>query len=297
MPKSNSNYRSKTSDSKPKKPFKPKFSADQKPSRTDSKQKNSNHEDPQEERTDLVYGRHSVIALLESDRQINRLWLIPKLKKDSQFAELLKQAKKKGAFIDEVTNQRLDILTRKANHQGIVAQVAPYHYLPLSELIEQAKAKTQTPLILVADSIEDPHNLGAIVRTAEAFGVQGLIIPQRRAVGVTSTVIKVAAGALENIPIARVVNLNKSIKQLQEAGFWIYGMAAQSSKLLHKTNFPKAVVLVVGSEGKGLGSLVEKNCDELVAIPLLGKTPSLNASVATSIFIYEVCRQRQAKLD
>ena len=296
MTKSNSNHRSRISDSKQKKPFKPKFSSEKNGISKGSKNSHPDKADPKEERTDLVYGRHSVIALLESDRQINRLWLIPKIKKDSQFAELLQQAKKKGAFIDEVTNQRLDVLTNKSNHQGVVAQVAPYQYLPISDLINQANAQTKTPIILIADSIEDPHNLGAIVRTAEAFGVQGIIIPQRRAVGVTSTVIKVAAGALESIPIARVINLNKTIKQLQEAGFWIYGMAAESSKLLHKIDFPKAVVLVVGSEGSGLGSLVEKNCDELVAIPLKGKTPSLNASVATSIFIYEVCRQRQAKL-
>ena len=298
MTKSNSNRRPKISDSKQKKHSKPHFPPDKKANKANpNKNIESGNVNPKEERSDLVYGRHSVLALLESDRQINRLWLIPKIKRDPQFAELLKQVKKRGAFIDEVSIQRLDILTHKSNHQGVVAQVSPYQYLPLSDLINQAKLKTQAPILLAADSIEDPHNLGAIIRTAEAFGVQGLIIPQRRAVGVTSTVVKVAAGALENIPISRVVNLSKSIKQLQEEGFWIYGMAAESSKLLHKIDFPKAVVLVVGSEGKGLGSLVEKNCDELVAIPLLGRTPSLNASVATSIFIYEVCRQRQAKLD
>ena len=169
MTKSNSNHRSRISDSKQKKPFKPKFSSEKNGISKGSKNSHPDKADPKEERTDLVYGRHSVIALLESDRQINRLWLIPKIKKDSQFAELLQQAKKKGAFIDEVSNQRLDILTNKSNHQGVVAQVAPYQYLPISDLINQATAKTKTPIILVADSIEDPHNLGAIVRTAEAF--------------------------------------------------------------------------------------------------------------------------------
>ena len=249
--------------------------------------------DRQEERSDLVYGRHSVLALLESDRQINRIWLIHKLKRAPQFVELLQQAKKRGTIIDEVLSQRLDNLTQYANHQGIAARVAPYSYWELEVLLTRAKNNSDTPLIVIADGIEDPHNLGSIVRTAEAMGVQGLIIPQRRAVGVTATVMKVAAGALENLPIARVVNLSKTLERLKESGFWIYGTTAESSKLLHKTDFSGAIALVVGSEGKGLSSLVKRNCDELVAIPLQGKTPSLNASVATAIAIYEVCRQHR----
>jgi len=145
---------------------------------------------------------------------------------------------------------------------------------------------------VIADGIEDPHNLGAIIRSAEALGVQGLVIPQRRAVGVTSTVMKVAAGALENMAIARVVNLNQAIIKLKEAGFWIYGTTADTDQMLQETNFSGAVGLVVGSEDKGLSSLTEKNCDQLVRIPLVGKTPSLNASVATAIALYEVFRQR-----
>lgn len=246
-----------------------------------------------EEREDLVYGRHSVLALLRSDRQINRIWLIASIKSDRRFAELLQQAKKQGAIIDEVTPQRLDILTQQANHQGIAAQIAPYRYWELDELLIKAKQETESPVIIIADGIEDPHNLGAIIRTAEAMGIQGLIIPQRRAVGVTATVMKVAAGALENLPIARVVNLSQTLEKLKESGFWIYGTTAESSKLLHKIDFSGAIGLVVGSEGKGLSSLVERHCDELVAIPLLGKTPSLNASVATAIVIYEICRQKQ----
>lgn len=246
-----------------------------------------------EEREDLVYGRHSVLALLKSDRQINRIWLIASVKSDRRFTELLQQAKKQGAIIDEVTPQRLDILTQQANHQGIAAQIAPYRYWELDELLIKAKQETDSPVIIIADGIEDPHNLGAIIRTAEAMGIQGLIIPQRRAVGVTATVMKVAAGALENLPIARVVNLSQTLEKLKESGFWIYGTTAESSKLLHKIDFSGAIGLVVGSEGKGLSSLVERHCDELVAIPLLGKTPSLNASVATAIVIYEICRQKQ----
>ena len=250
-----------------------------------------------EERDDLVYGRHSVLALLNSDRSIERIWLTSQVKRDHRFAELLQQTKKQGTVIDEVSPSRLDNITGYGNHQGITAQVAPYRYWSLDSLLIEAKQATDSPVIIIADSIEDPHNLGAIIRTAEAMGIQGLIIPQRRAVGVTATVMKVAAGALENLPVARVTNLSKTLEKLKESGFWIYGTAAQSSKLLHKINFSGAIGLVVGSEGKGLSSLVQRHCDELVAIPLQGKTPSLNASVATAIAIYEICRQKYIQLE
>lgn len=250
-----------------------------------------------EERSDLVYGRHSVLALLESDRQINRIWLTSQVKRDRRFSQLLQQIKKQGTVIDEVATHRLDNLTQYANHQGITAQIAPYSYWDLEALLTRAKSETDSPVIVIADGIEDPHNLGSIVRTAEAMGVQGLIIPQRRAVGVTATVMKVAAGALENLAIARVVNLSKTLEKLKESGFWIYGTTAESSKLLHKIDFSGAIGLVVGSEGKGLSSLVERHCDDLVAIPLQGKTPSLNASVAAAIAIYEVYRQKQVKFN
>ncbi|GAB4544465.1 MAG: 23S rRNA (guanosine(2251)-2'-O)-methyltransferase RlmB [Pleurocapsa sp.] len=247
---------------------------------------------PSPEDLDLIYGRHAVLAVLKSDRQINRIWITPKLRSQRQFHDLIREAKTQGVVVDEVDTRRLGQLTQGSNHQGIAAQIAPYSYWELTDLIEQAKAKTDSPVIILADGIADPHNLGAIIRTAEAMGIQGIVIPQRRATGVTSTVMKVAAGALENMAIARVVNLNQAIAQLKEAGFWIYGTVAQSSKFLHTIDFSGAVGLVVGSEGKGLSSLTQDSCDQLVTIPLSGKTPSLNASVATAIAIYEICRQR-----
>ena len=246
------------------------------------------------ENEDLIYGRHSVVEALKSDRQINRLWVTSKLRYAPQFYSLLQTAKKKGTVIDEVGNHRLDLLTSGGNHQGIAAQTAPYAYWELSALIEAAKIKTASPVIIIADGIEDPHNLGAIIRTAEALGMQGLVIPQRRASGVTSTVMKVAAGALEHLPIARVVNLSQALEEMKKAGFWIYGTTTASSKLLHTIDFQGAIGLVIGSEGKGLGLLTQRCCDELVSIPLLGKTPSLNASVATAIALYEISRQRQS---
>lgn len=249
-------------------------------------------QEPDEESQDLIYGRHSVLAALEGDRQLNRVWVTDRLHYDSRFHSLLLEAKGKGAVIDEVDMQRLTQITAGGNHQGIAAQVAPYAYHDLDELIAQAKQVSDEPIIIIADGISDPHNLGAIIRTAEAMGAQGLIIPQRRAAGITSTVSKVAAGALESFPVARVVNLSRALEQLKKAGFWIYGTAADQGKLLHQINFRGAIGLVVGSEGSGLSLLTQRCCDELVSIPLTGKTPSLNASVASSIALYEVCRQR-----
>lgn len=241
---------------------------------------------------DLIYGRHPVIEALKSDRQLNRIWITPKLHYDPRFHSLLNEAKAKGAVIDEVEIQRLNQLTQGANHQGVAAQIAPYTYKDLDELIQQAKAQRTDPVIVILDSITDPHNLGAIIRTAEAFGAQGLIIPQRRAVGVTSAVMKVAAGALEHLAIARVVNLSRSLETLKKEGFWIYGTAAGQGKLIQNLDLRGPVGLVIGSEGEGLSLLTQRHCDELISIPLGGKTPSLNASVAAGITLYEVYRQR-----
>jgi 23S rRNA (guanosine2251-2'-O)-methyltransferase len=245
-----------------------------------------------EESPDIVYGRHPVLAVLESDRQLNRVWITTRLRYDPRFHSLLTTAKAKGAVIDEVDIQRLNQLTQNANHQGVAAQVAPYSYLDLSELIAQAKAKVSDPVIVIVDGITDPHNLGAIIRTTEAIGAQGLVLPQRRTAAVTSTVMKVAAGALEHLSIARVVNLSRALEELKASGFWIYGTAAENGKLLHKLDLRGAIGLVVGSEGEGLSLLTQRNCDELIAIPLGGKTPSFNASVASAIALYEIYRQR-----
>lgn len=241
---------------------------------------------------DLVYGIHSVLAVLKGDRTLNRIWITAKLKHDHRFHSLLTQAKANGAVIDEVDLVRLNQITDGGNHQGIAVQVAPYTYLELGELISKAKETSDSPVIIIADGITDPHNLGAIIRTAEALGMQGLVIPQRRAVGVTSTVRKVAAGALENFSVARVVNLSRALEELKEAGFWIYGTASEGNTSLPTVKFDGAIGLVVGAEGEGLGMLTQRNCDFLISIPLKGKTPSLNASVATAIALYEIHRQR-----
>ncbi len=275
---------------------KPVLKEGQKPQRPEPTDIEATSAAPTEEDTDLVYGRHPVLTALENQRQLNRVWIIPQLRYDPRFHSLLLRAKANGTVIDEVDPRRLSQITEGANHQGVAAQVAPYPYKDLSDLIEKAKSTAEQPVIVVCDGITDPHNLGAIVRTAEALGAQGLVIPQRRAVGVTSTVMKVAAGALETLPIARVVNLGRALEELKEAGFWIYGTSATAGKVLHTVEFKGPVVLVVGSEGSGLNLRTERCCDVLVSIPLQGKIPSLNASVAAAMTLYEVYRQRRSDL-
>lgn len=255
-------------------------------------QPSSSSDGATEEDNDLIYGRHAVLAALEGERQLNRIWVISNLMYDVRYRPKLMAAKGRGTVIDEVNHLRLNQLTHGASHQGIVAQVAPYHYQDFDQLIFQAKAQSADPVLVIIDSITDPHNLGAIIRTAEAFGAQGLILPQRRTVGVTSTVMKVAAGALEHFAIARVVNLSRALENLKQAGFWIYGTAANQGQSLEQTNLSGPVGLVIGSEGEGLSLLTQRHCDHLLSIPLAGKTPSLNASVAAAISLYEIFRQR-----
>jgi 23S rRNA (guanosine2251-2'-O)-methyltransferase len=248
-----------------------------------------------ETNNDLIYGRHSVLAALTSERELNRIWIISKLRYDPRFHRLIVQAKANGAVVDEVDYHRLDQLTGGATHQGIAAQVASHTYLELQALIDRAKAAVEHPVLVIADGITDPHNLGAIIRTAEALGAQGVVIPQRRAVGITSTVAKVAAGALETIPVARVVNLSRALEELKEAGFWIYGTVAEAGQSVDTVTFTGAIALVIGSEGEGIGLLTQKSCDVLVSIPLQGNVPSLNASVAAGMVLYEVFRQRRSQ--
>ncbi|MEI6428959.1 MAG: 23S rRNA (guanosine(2251)-2'-O)-methyltransferase RlmB [Pseudanabaena sp. ELA607] len=240
----------------------------------------------------LIYGRHPAQAVLASDRTINRVWITPQLRYSADFLPLIDEAKASGAVIAEVENKRLDHLTNNARHQGVAVQVSAHEYMELGEMIEQAKTKTPQPVILVIDGITDPQNLGAIVRSAAGLGAQGIIIPQRRAVGITATVAKVAAGTLDDVPIARVVNLTRAIEQLKESGFWIYGTVASGGDAMHRVKFSGAIALVIGGEGDGLSLLVQKNCDVLVSIPLDGKVESLNASVATGMALYEIFRQR-----
>ncbi|NJM27986.1 MAG: 23S rRNA (guanosine(2251)-2'-O)-methyltransferase RlmB [Pseudanabaena sp. RU_4_16] len=240
----------------------------------------------------MVYGRHAVQAAISGLRSLNRIWVTSKMRYAPDFFPLIDAAKAAGAVVDEVDIQRLNQISNNARHQGIVAQVAAYEYLDIEGLISKALEQTSNPVIVVADGITDPHNLGAIIRSAEAMGAQGIVIPQRRAVGVTSTVAKVAAGALETLPVARVVNLNRALEQLKEKGFWIYGTSSEQGEPIYKTKFSGPIVLVVGSEDEGLSMLTQRSCDVLISIPLGGKINCLNASVATGMALYEIFRQR-----
>ncbi|MBD2162380.1 23S rRNA (guanosine(2251)-2'-O)-methyltransferase RlmB [Limnothrix sp. FACHB-708] len=246
-----------------------------------------------ETNNDIIYGRHSVLAALESERTLHKLWIVPQLRYDSRFMGLLQTAKTNGTIIDEATYSQLARLTDGGNHQGVAAQAAAYDYLDLADVIEKAKAATDRAVLVAVDGVTDPHNLGAIARSAEALGAKGIIIPQRRAVGVTSTVVKVAAGAIEHLNIARVGNLVQALETLKAAGFWIHGLAAEGSEPIDKVDLTGPIVLVIGAEGDGLSLLVQKTCDVLMSIPMSGHTPSLNASVAAGMALYEMSRQRR----
>jgi 23S rRNA (guanosine2251-2'-O)-methyltransferase len=245
---------------------------------------------------DLIFGRQSVLAALQAKTTLNRIWIMPQLRYNPKFHTLLEEAKSRGTVIDEVPPQRISSITAGGNHQGIAAQGTPFTYTDLEQLTEKALQESQQPVLVLVDGVEDPHNLGAIARTAEALGMQGLVIPQRRAVGVTSTVFKVAAGALAYLPIARVVNLNRAVEYLKEKGFWVYGTAAGAQTPLYSVSFKGPIALVIGSEGEGVSLLTQQHCDVLMSIPLTGNTESLNASVAAGIALYEIHRQRSQKV-
>ena len=232
---------------------------------------------------DFIWGKHSVLASLESGRPINRIWCTPEIKSSEKFFILLRDIKKKGTLVEEVSWSRISQITRGAVHQGIALQVSYRKTVPLEELISLSRVNKTSPKLVCLDGITDPHNVGAIIRSAEAFGCSGVILPQRRSAGITGTVSKVAAGALENLPISRVVNLNRSLQALKDEGFLVIGLSekAKDSVYRFKENLP--LVIVIGSENKGLSLITQKYCDYLLKIPLVGKTKSLNASVAAGI--------------
>jgi len=232
---------------------------------------------------DFIWGKHSVLASLESGRPINRIWCTPEIKSSEKFFILLKETKKKGTLVEEVSWSRISQITRGAVHQGIALQVSYRKTVPLEELISLSRVNKTSPKLICLDGITDPHNVGAIIRSAEAFGCSGVILPQRRSAGITGTVSKVAAGALENLPISRVVNLNRSLQSLKDEGFLVVGLSekAKDSVFKFKENLP--LVIVIGSENKGISLITQKYCDYLLKIPLVGKTKSLNASVAAGI--------------
>jgi len=251
------------------------------------------HGEPQgeDQPSELIWGRHAAAAALESGRPIHRIWCTPELRFSPKFLQGLREAKAAGVLVEEVTWARLGQLTGGAVHQGIVLQPAAADTLDLVSLIEACRQLDEPPLLMALDGITDPHNLGAIARSAEALGAHGLVLPQRRSAGLTGSVAKVAAGALEHLPVARVVNLNRALEALKDEGYRLVGLAAEGSVSLAEADLDGPLVIVTGSEGDGLSMLTRKHCDQLVSIPLRGATPSLNASVATAMVLYEVARR------
>lgn len=238
-----------------------------------------------------IVGKNPIIEALRSGRTINKIWMAEGINKN-QLGPIPGLAKEQGVVITTANRKKLDQLSNTEHHQGIVASVAAYDYVEVEDMLARAKEKGETPLLLILDELEDPHNLGSIMRTADAVGAHGVIIPKRRSVSLTATVAKASAGAIEYVPVARVTNLVRTMEELKEQGVWIAGTDASAKQDFREGDFSMPLALVIGSEGKGISRLVRENCDFLFHIPMAGQVTSLNASVAAALLMYEVFRVR-----
>lgn len=236
-------------------------------------------------------GRNAILEALRNGRDMEKL-LVIKASAEGTIKRIIAQASKKGVVIQEVSRQKLDELSQTKNHQGVIAIVSAHNYATVEDILENAKSKGEPPFIVVLDGITDPHNLGAIIRSAECAGAHGVIIPKHRSVGLNATVGKTSAGAIEYMPVARVTNIVKTMEQLKKEGLW-FACADMKGLDYFDTNMKGAIGIVIGSEGDGVSRLVKENCDFTVAIPMYGKIASLNASVAAGLLLYEVVRQRK----
>jgi 23S rRNA (guanosine2251-2'-O)-methyltransferase len=242
-------------------------------------------------REDIVEGRNAVIETLKSDRTIEQI-LVAKGDISGSINMILAMAKEKKTVVKEVDRKKLDQMSLTGSHQGVIAQVTPFKYSEVEEILNYAAERNEKPFLIILDEIEDPHNFGSIVRTADACGVHGIIIPKRRNVGVTPVVFKTSAGACEHMKIAKVTNINVAIDKLKESGVWIYGADMHGSEYCYDADMRGAIAMVIGSEGRGIAKLTRDKCDVLVKIPMVGKISSLNASVAGGILMYEILRQK-----
>lgn len=242
-------------------------------------------------REDLIEGRNAVIEALRSDRTIEQI-MIAKGDTEGSINVVLGLAREKSIVVKEVDRKKLDSMSETGAHQGVVAIVTPYNYFEIEDILKDASNKGEKPFIVILDEIEDPHNFGSIIRTAEVCGVHGIVIPKRRNVGVTPTVYKSSAGAVEHMKIAKVTNINSVIDVLKNKGVWVYGADMDGREYSFETDFAGGVALIIGSEGRGISKLTKDKCDKLVKIPMKGKINSLNASVAGGIMMYEVLKQR-----
>lgn len=259
--------------------------------KNEKNEKNFKSDLPKEEiREDIIEGRNAVIEALRSNRTIEQLFVATGDVSGS-INVVLALAKEKGIVVKYVDRKKLDQISQTGSHQGVIAQITPYKYFNVEDILEYAKEKKENPFIIILDEIEDPHNFGSIIRTAEVCGAHGIIIPKRRNVGVTPVVFKSSAGAVEYTKIAKVTNINSTIDMLKEKGIWIYGADMKGDNCFD-VNYDGAVALVIGSEGKGISKLTKEKCDALVKIPMVGKISSLNASVAGGILMYEILKQK-----
>lgn len=242
------------------------------------------------QRNDIIAGRNPVMESIRSGRSIESI-LVAKGERSGSVVAIIAKAKQKNIPVKDVDSKKLDFLAKGVNHQGIVAQCAVKEYSTLEDIFALAEERGESPFIIVLDKIEDPHNLGAIIRTAECAGAHGVIIPERRSAGLSYTVEKTSAGALEYMPVVRVKNISAVLQKLKDKGIWVYG-ADMDGEHYKKVNFDGAVALVIGNEGKGISPLVAKDCDVIVSLPMKGKINSLNASVAAGILMYEIADKR-----
>lgn len=241
------------------------------------------------ERNDLTFGRHSVMESLQQGRG-NKLFIQADLKSE-KIAKFKEEARKQSIPVNFVPRKKLDQMTDGGNHQGVALTVAPYRYLSLDELMTTAFQQQPDPVFLLLDGIEDPHNLGSMMRTADASGINGIIIPKHRATGITPIVAKTSTGAIEHVPVARVTNLSQAVSQLKENGFWVFGTDMKGTDY-RDFNPQGPTALVIGNEGKGISQRLKKEVDEMLTIPMIGHVQSLNASVAAGLLMYEVYRKR-----
>jgi len=244
-----------------------------------------------EENENQLEGRNALTEALRSGRTIDKVFIAAG-DTDKGLQRLAAQAKEAGAVIVPVDRRKLDQMSYTHAHQGVIAQAAARSYFTIDDILEEAASRGQTPLIVICDELSDPHNLGAIIRSAECAGAHGVIIPKRRSVGLTATVAKASAGAIEYMKVARVTNINTAIAELKEKGVWVFGTAAEGSIPMYKADLTGPTAIVIGNEGQGMSPLVQKNCDVTVHIPMKGQISSLNASAAASILLYEAVRQR-----
>ena len=254
---------------------------------TDKKIENNQEVSSQEE---IIFGKHSVMETLKKNKGINKLFYQKGLA-DSKISSIIELVKNHGGIFQEVPKSKLDELTQGANHQGLVLTVPPFDYQTIEDCLALAESKGQPPFLLILDGIEDPHNLGSILRTADAFGVHGIIIPKRRAVGLTGIVAKTSTGAIEHVPVVRVANIAQTIELLQNQGVWVFAtdMAGED---VRQWNSQGPLAIVIGNEGQGVSPLVKQKADGIVTIPMVGHVQSLNASVAAGVLVYEVARHR-----